>query len=176
MTTLREDSRARRDAVAGTTPVSSELFRAGMRRLAGAVSIVTSGTDERRVGLLATSVSSLSADPPSLLVSVNRSTSSHGPILASKAFGVSVLAERHRHIAHAFGTSAGAPERFREGEWTTLASPVLMDSLACFTCSLKQTMSYGTHTILVGLITEIGLAAKGADPLLYFDGAYRRLA
>ena len=71
--------------------ISAEQFRLGMRRLPAAVTLVTCKYDGKYFGLTATAVTSLSADPPSLLTCVNREASAHRAILESKAFGINVL-------------------------------------------------------------------------------------
>lgn len=164
---------------AGSRPtVGADLFRMGMRRLAAGVSLITTVEDGRRHGLVATSVASLSSEPPSLLVCVNRSTSSHEPITRSGIFCVNLLAQGQDPVAAQFSSSKRRDERFSDGAWTTLATgaPVLEGSLAAFDCRVDHSLDYGTHTIFIGLIESIWLYDAEVAPLLYVDGAFRTLA
>src|SRR5258708_7730004 len=77
-------------------------FRAGMRELAGAVAIVTCGQGAARAGFSATSVSSLSLEPPTLIVCVNRASSSWPKLRDARSFGVNVLSSAHAGLAHCF--------------------------------------------------------------------------
>jgi flavin reductase len=155
--------------------VSIDSFRAGMRRLAGALSLVTTQEAGARHGLLVSSVTSLSGDPPSLIFGVNQSASSHDPLIRCGVFCVNVLSSRQRGIAELFAKSSKRNERFSEGRWTGLITPVLLGSLASFECVLDKTIAYGSHSIMIGIIKTISISDEAADPLLYFDGGYGHL-
>ncbi|RVD33765.1 flavin reductase, partial [Mesorhizobium sp. M4A.F.Ca.ET.020.02.1.1] len=89
-------------AVPQTFPVSAEHFRKGMRKLTGAVNIVTTMHNGAPHGLTATAVCSLSGEPPRLLACVNVVGRTFGYILHSRRMGVSVLAHRHVELAKHF--------------------------------------------------------------------------
>ena len=91
-------------AFANGSPFEPSLdeFRAAMRELAGAVSVISCGQDERRTGFTATSVSSLSLEPPTLIISVNRASSSWPVLREAPSFGVNILSTSHRDLAHRF--------------------------------------------------------------------------
>jgi flavin reductase (DIM6/NTAB) family NADH-FMN oxidoreductase RutF len=78
------------------------LYKGGMRRLAAGVSIITTEHHGERYGMAATAVTSVSAEPPTLLVCIGRSGSSHEPIRESGRFCVNVLAETDRAVAEGF--------------------------------------------------------------------------
>lgn len=105
-----------------------------MRKLAGAVSVLTVGQGEERTGLTATSVTSLSVEPPTLLICVNRATSSVVPLLKERAFAINVLRPHHEPVADRFAGKGGlkGPARYDGADWTRLSTgaPVLADALA----------------------------------------------
>lgn len=158
-------------------PVDPEQFKSGMRSLAGAVSIVTSMCAGRRYGMTATAVCSVSAEPPSVLVCVNRNAKTHGAIEKSGAFCVNVLRDEHYELSIAFGGAQSAEVRFRMAEWSRLAtgSPVLVHSLVSLDCRVVNRLTHGTHTIFVGGVEQMLIGKKGR-PLLYAEGKHAKLA
>lgn len=159
--------------------VPADVFKLAMRRLAAGVTIITTCHDGERCGLTATAVCSLSADPPQLLVCVNRSAHAHDIIKRGANLCVNLLARRHKALAARFaGQKKGVmgEERFRAGKWTTLktSAPVLDDALASFDCVVRETMESSTHTIFIGQVVDVRLRAEG-HPLLYAGGNYAGL-
>jgi flavin reductase len=156
------------------------LFKDAMRRLASGVSLVTSGTPEHgRAGLIATSVVSLSMNPPTLLVCVNQSSSTHPVIDACGAFCVNLLSREDRGLVDIFGNAARREERFRVGEFepTPSGPPRLKTSLAAIECRVVEAFAYGTHTLFLGEVVGIQLAAPdGTDPLVHMNRAFHSLS
>lgn len=152
-------------------------FKLGMRSLAGAVSIVTTADDARRYGMTATAVCSATADPPAVLVCVNRATTTHEAIARSGIFCVNVLRHEDRELSGIFSGAQKAAQRFRPEQWMRLATgaPVLVNALAAFDCRVANRMEHGTHTIYLGEVAQVHLGRKG-KPLLYADGQYAKLA
>jgi flavin reductase (DIM6/NTAB) family NADH-FMN oxidoreductase RutF len=159
------------------SPVKANEFKLGMRALAGAVSIITSGESGRRYGMTATAVCSATADPPTVLVCVNRSTTTHDAIERIGVFCVNVLRAEDRELSGLFSGVKKGETRFREEQWTQLAtgSPVLVEALVSFDCRVVNRLAHGTHTIFLGEVAQIALGRKG-KPLLYADGQYAKLA
>src|SRR5690606_39089745 len=124
-------------------------------------------------GLLALSASHVSAAPPTMLVSISRSTSALGSIRSSGAFAISYLPDGAEEIAETFGgrRAATGAERFAAGEWTTLktGSPVLVDAVVAFDCTISATFTHGDVDIVLGRI-EAHSVAEGAVPLVAFGG------
>jgi flavin reductase len=152
---------------------SLDLFKRGMRRLASGVSIVTTLYEGGYKGLVATSISSLSSEPPSLLVCVNRVSSSHGMFHRSGVFCVNLLGDADAAVAASF-SSADKARRFTEGTWTplTTGAPALVTSLASFDCRVANAIDFETHTIFIGVIEAVELWQDDIAPLLYVDGRY----
>ena len=146
-----------------------EAFQMAMRNLAATLTLVTTCEDGRRHGMPATAVSSLSMDPPSLLVCINRSASMHGPTLRCGRFCVNLLAADQALMCNAFGSRAGS-DRFQVGDWADgpCDLPYLSGSVAALFCSVEHRFDYGTHTVLVGRVDQT-ILQPGAEPLLYLD-------
>ena len=161
-------------AVAGT----SDLFRQGMRRLAGACTIITSVAPgqgrEGWAGMTATAVASVTADPARLLICVNRSTWAHGIISQSRILGVNVLGSDALPLAKRFAGGVRPEEKFAEGTWLTATSgaPLLASALASFDCLVSESIEASTHDIFICDVLGVLLREPGGDPLIYFDGAF----
>lgn len=155
----------------------AEHFKSGMRRLASGVSLITTqDVHEAWHGMIATSVTSVSAEPPSLLICVNRTASCHDPLVESGVFCVNFLGEENDSIAAAFSSSKLRDRRFQEGDWRRIATgaPALASSLASFDCRVKQKLEADSHTIFIGSVEAIELWDAPLSPLVYMNGGYVR--
>lgn len=155
-----------------------DAFRAAMRHLVGGVSIVTMGSGSDRRGLTATSVTSLSADPPSLIVCIKQSASGIPLLRSHGLFGVSILGHDHQDIADRFSGRAGlrGEERFADAAWENRPGypPILAEALASFECEVEDMIDRFSHTIVVGRVTE-SRARGGNGALVYWRAAYGRV-
>jgi flavin reductase (DIM6/NTAB) family NADH-FMN oxidoreductase RutF len=150
-------------------------FKAGMRRLAASVNLITTCTpDGQRSGLTATAVCSVSAEPPTLLICVNRGGASHGLLLAAGVFAVNVLAIEDRALADRFASPIPQEQKFEHGLWASLVTgaPVLESAIAGFDCRITNNIDIGTHGVLFGEIQAIRLRTVDASPLLFRAGDY----
>jgi flavin reductase len=158
--------------------IAASEFRAAMRHLAGAVTVIATGAPGHRFGLTATAVCSLSDEPPTLLVCVNRTASAHDVISVNGSFSVNLLADDQADVAGRFAGRSGVKgeARFADGVWATLATgaPTLLDAVAAFDCEVTQEHVFATHTIFIGRVVAAA-AREAADPLIYLRGAFRRL-
>ena len=155
--------------------MDARAYRALMRHQAGAVTVVAAGAIGARAGLTATSVSSLSDSPHTILACVGRNTDAHTVIQASKTFSVNVLASDQQTIAERFAGKhdVSAEQRFEGSEWSTLetGAPILSGALATLDCELLESHGFTTHSIFVGRVVA-GRFRDEARPLLYFRGDY----
>lgn len=152
-------------------------FKTVMRQVVSSVAIITARSGRVRNGLTATAVCSVSVEPPTMLVCVNRRATAEGLIAESGAFAINVLTEEQHQIARLFSTSKlGADERFAEGKWVSLATgaPVLDGAVASFDCRVEERILSGTHHIYIGRV--VAAASLDQHALLYRDGVFRRLA
>jgi flavin reductase len=158
-------------------PAGVEQFKLGMRALAGAVNIITSVHAGQRYGMTATAVCSATADPPTVLACVNRSTVTHKAISEGGVFCVNVLRADDRELSRLFSGLGSGEGRFRDGEWIELAtgSPVLANALVSFDCRVANRLDHGTHTVFLGEVAKLQIGKRG-KPLLYADGQYAKLA
>jgi len=146
-------------------------FRDVMRHVAATVYAVTTGRGGERFGILATAVSSLSFDPPSLLVCVNRTASLHDPLADAGVFAVNVLGLANRDVAEQF-MSARGEDRFAVGEWEDCHGvPVLANAQSSLVCRRAHCHEFGTHSIFIGELIAANHRANAA-PLSYYDRRY----
>ena len=153
--------------------VEESRFREVMSRLVTGVALVTGRLDGSVHGLTVNAVSSVSLEPPLVLVCLDRSGTSHDPIIASGAFAVSVLASGQEELALRFSRGTHR-ERFNGIEFRAGASgsPVLPDALAWLDCSIRAVHPAGDHSIVVGEVLRCG--AGDGDPLVFFRSEYGR--
>lgn len=158
--------------------ISSDDFRLAMRRLAGGVSIISGAGPDGPLGVTATAVTSLTAEPPSVLCCLNRSLTLEAAVKETGRFGVNMLRADHHDLAKRFAGMHGVrgAAKFDQGDWTILPSdvPGLYDSLVTFDCRVDSILEVGTHSIFVGLITDVHFGESG-DPLVYCNGAFSSL-
>jgi cob(II)yrinic acid a,c-diamide reductase len=160
-----------------TTPQIAENFRTAMRQLAAGVTIVATTYRGEKRGLTATSVCSLSLEPPALVACVNHRVRACELIRSSKCFSVNVLGEEHEHLAHRFGGGeVSSGNRFDEEAWTigVTGAPRLVESLASVDCELIQALEFTTHDILIGRAVDVHVG-ESSNPLLYQGRQYRRM-
>jgi flavin reductase len=158
---------------AAANPLVSQPFRDAMRRFATTVSIITCSYGGSRFGMSATAVTSLSVDPPSLLVCVNKSAATHRVMSRGGKFCVNVLRSVHASLSQAFSGQLKGEDRFRLGNWgqTEDGLPFLDDAQANLFCEIARVVDYGTHTIFIASVDSAKMQ-EGVDPLLYQDGKY----
>lgn len=149
------------------------LFKAAMRRLAASVSIVVAKGDEGPVGIAATSITSLTVDPPAVLVCINRTTSLHALLVPTAPLSINLLARSQMDVSAAFGGGTPKEERFRIGSWVEGSNglPQLEGAQANLDCVIDAMLAYGTHSIVIARVLSAKVS-DGVDPLIYQDGGY----
>jgi flavin reductase (DIM6/NTAB) family NADH-FMN oxidoreductase RutF len=155
--------------------VSSGNFRSAMRHLAGGVSVITVGRGKDITGMTVTSVSSLSVDPPTLIVSINRVSSSWPLLKRHGFFGVNILTADQISIAGRFTGKGGlkGADRFAGARWTTSVSgvPLLVGALSAIDCEAEDIIERHSHAIVIGRVLDIALSSRTAA-LAYWQGQY----
>lgn len=161
----------------GRPPVDRFEFAEAMSRLAATVCVVAGHWQGERQGRTATAVLSLSASPPSVLVSIDRNCRLAQLILASGRFSVAMLAQGQDSVADAFAGKHGDIDRFSVGEWQGWRSqmPRLAGAAAAIDCELIGSMSIPSHLVLAGAIVETELS-QSAAPLLWHRRQYHKPA
>jgi flavin reductase (DIM6/NTAB) family NADH-FMN oxidoreductase RutF len=164
----------------GSAPTQEDAasFRSALRHLAGGVSVITTGHGEDRTGLTATSVSSLSAEPPTLMFGLNLGSSSFPVLARHRSFAVNFLNAAQKQIADRFAGRGGekGAARYDGAEWSTGATgaPLLDEALAALDCEVEELIERHSHAIVIGRVREVRLGGDDAA-LLYWRGDYERL-
>jgi flavin reductase len=159
------------------TLVNRQTYREAMARFGAAVSIVTTDGPGGQFGFTASAVTSVTDDPPTLLVCVNRKNDSHPALIANAVLCVSTLAASQEEISNVFGgREVEQAARFAVGEWHTLATgaPALVGAVVSFDCRIVQVTEIGTHSVVFGEVVAIEHGSEH-DGLVYFGRAYHRL-
>ena len=155
--------------------VDSKLFRAACARFATGITVVTTvDADGNPHGMTVNSFTSVSLNPPLVLVCVNLRNSILGHFLTASAFGINILSADQESVSRRFATSG--TDRFQGMNWQlgdALRVPLLQNVLATFECAITHVLELGDHTVLVGEV-KAASAIEG-DPLLYFDSRYQTL-
>jgi flavin reductase (DIM6/NTAB) family NADH-FMN oxidoreductase RutF len=162
-----------------TDKAACDGFRSAMRHLASGVSVITTGQDEQRSGLTATSVSSLSMEPPSLVVCINRASVTLQAMRENRVFGVNFLAASHRDVAERFAgrRNVSGAARFDNSEWITLVTgaPLLSDALAAVDCTVETTTEWSTHALVIGRVEAVHQPG-GKQALVHWRCGYHDLS
>ena len=157
-------------------PAVTESFKEAMRLMASTVSVVAACHKGRRFGLTATSVCSLTMEPPQILACVNRSGDTHDCIADSGYFSVNPLQAGQDDVSNTFAATAtdDGPDQFdRAGNWDTWDHdvPRLRNALASIYCEVAQAVPADTHTVYIGRVLAVQ-TTPGATPLLYANRGY----
>jgi flavin reductase len=154
--------------------VSRDEFRDAMARLGAAVNVVTSAGSAGRGGFTASAVCSVTDDPPTLLVCLNRSSSGNALVKANGVLCVNALAAGQRDISDAFAGIGGlkGEGRFAFGAWSTLATgaPVLEAAAVSFDCHIVDIIEKGTHSVLFAEVAAIRQGLPGRALIWYGRG------
>jgi flavin reductase (DIM6/NTAB) family NADH-FMN oxidoreductase RutF len=180
MTALATIDQCKRPANGGLVFADADIdaYRAATRQFAGGVCLVTHAAGGICAGMTATAVASLSVDPPTLIVCVNRGASTYVGLTRGAAFGVSVLSADHIDLAERFADRAGdkGVDRFRDGRWLIApnGAPLLSDALAAFECEVDDLVERHTHAIVIGRVLSAA-ASSGGGALVHWRGRFDQL-
>ncbi|AVF38899.1 flavin reductase [Pandoraea apista] len=151
-------------------------FQQAMATFPGGITAVTTRSADGPIGMIATAVCSVSAEPPSILVCVHKSASVHDAILDAGCFAVNLLSTGHRELVARFAQQQGA-ERFEPHLWAPLktGAPTLAGAALTLDCTLLDTHDGYSHTIIVGAVaaTKINRSAD-TGCLLWHDRTFAR--
>ena len=150
--------------------------KSAMRTLGGGVSVITAGEGSERTGATVTSATALSMDPPTMIVNINRASSTWPVIQQFQHFCVNILASDQKIIADRFAGVGGLKggERYHGAEWKTLQSgaPVLVNAQAAIDCYVEDVIERYSHAIVIGRIVAVEHRPGGS--LIYSNGQYGR--
>ena len=152
-------------------PVEKEFLRA-MRGITSTVTVVSAKDGENKQAMTATSVVSLSLDPPTMLVCINHEASIHNVMKKGLGFCINILSVGQEDLADICSIKEKERQRFLEGNWSEFDGiPYNEDSQSNMFCYCIKTMEHTTHTIYFGEIVKV-FNQNNFNPLLYKDGNY----
>jgi flavin reductase (DIM6/NTAB) family NADH-FMN oxidoreductase RutF len=161
----------------GENETIQAAFRDVMRQYATSVSVVTTLDEQGNPhGMAASSVISVSMEPPSMLFAVNKAASLHGILERASHFVVNVLGSEQLDIVECFSRSELREQRFKVGNWGTGAFglPFVTNGRAAIFCRLDRVVAYGTHSLHIGVVEHVIDGIAGA-PLIWLDGSRAEL-
>jgi len=158
--------------------IDAKSFWGAVGQRALGVSVVTAQGPDAPAGFLGLSSAHVCADPPTMLVSIDRKTAALQAVLAARHFAINYLAENQQPIADAFGgrTEAKGAERFGSSQWTTLSSgaPVLAEAAGAIDCTLENTVGHHGVVIAIGRVVDFVIGSR--PPLVFFRGKFGTFA
>ena len=156
--------------------VDEAVFRDAMAHLASGVAVAACWDGEEPRGLLVSSLTALSTEPPRVLFCVAKTASAHNALLKAQECSLALLAEADRDEAERFSQRDRAGDRFDPRQWelTPEAPPRRLDALVAIQGFIDQKINAGSHSIFIVRVTAADVLDHA--PLVYFDRAFRRLA
>lgn len=159
-------------------PLDTQSFREAMSRIAAAVHVVTTDGPGGRLGGTVSAACSVSDDPASILVCLNRQTRLHDAVLQNRCFCLNTLGDDHEEISDSFAgrDNLNMQERFEKGDWTNLATgcPALDSARLSVDCEVFSVSEMGTHSIIVGTVVDLRMTDPGRS-LIYVRRGYKSL-
>ena len=157
--------------------VSADDFKKALQLWASGVTVVTTSSEKFGVqGMTVSAFSSVSVNPPLVLVCINDAADTGEGIKESQCFAVNVLTSDQQGISNQFAGGSNQQLRFENTDWKAgvTGAPILNESLMSLDCKVVEKVLAGTHWIIIGEVQEC--VCRSGEPLLYFCGAYRQLA
>ncbi|MEQ1622185.1 MAG: flavin reductase family protein [Methylococcales bacterium] len=157
--------------------VTADEFKEAMRVWASGVCVVTTQSEKYGLqGMTVTAFSSVSVEPPQILVCLNDSAETGEGIVESQFFAVNVLTADQQDTSNQFAGGSSQQQRFENVSWKPgiTGAPVLNDSLLSLECKIIERVRAGTHWIVIGEVQASEV--RSGEPLLYFNGAYRQIS
>ena len=155
--------------------INRQVYREAMARVGAAVHVVTTAGPAGRHGFTASAVTSVTDDPPTLLVCHNRASEANPAFKANAVLCVNTLVASQERLSPVFAgmTDCDMTGRFAAAEWSTLATgaPVLKGALVSFDCRIAQVLEVGTHSVLFCEIEAIAVG-DGHEGLIYLGRRY----
>lgn len=154
----------------------ADAMKQGMRQWASGVAIISAkAPDGVPHAMTASSLTSVSDNPPSLLVCVNQSARMAAVLEANTSFCVNILTQSQQLISNACANPKQQDKRFEDESWDLSATPRLASAAVSFECKVVNSVEQGTHNIVIGEITAVHMGEQNTQPLCYWNGAYTAL-
>lgn len=156
--------------------VNADEFKNALRLWATGVTVITSQTEKHGLkGMTATSFSSVSLDPPQILVCINQSADTGDAVLEGKTFAVNILKVEQESISNQFAGGASQEERFANVNWHSgiTNAPVIDDALVSIECTVVDQVLAGSHWVVIGEVQHV--ECRSGNPLLYYNSGYHQI-
>lgn len=156
--------------------VGVDDFKKAMQLWASGVTVVTTHSEKfGRQGMTVTAFSSVSINPPQVLVCLNESADTGMGIEESQCFAVNVLSSTQQDVSNQFAGGSSQEQRFENTPWTSgvTGAPILDNSIMSLECNVIEKIHAGTHWIIIGAVQNC--VCRSGDPLLYYRSAYQQL-
>jgi flavin reductase (DIM6/NTAB) family NADH-FMN oxidoreductase RutF len=153
--------------------VERQAFRDAMSRWASGVTVVTAAGPDGLAGMTASAFSSLSLDPPLILVCVAHSSTQHDALVGAPGFAVHFLGHHQHDLSNRFAQTGGDKFAGLDHRPGPFGAPLLDDVHVRLVCAREETPVAGDHTILIGRVIEAEVS--DGEPLLHWNRGYRRL-
>lgn len=158
--------------------VPAEDLRLALRQFASGVTVVTAEHEGELYGITVSAFSSISLEPPVVMVAINNTSSIAESILAAEHYTVHILSSDQMGISAAFSSSLPSDEKYsgipvHQG---VTGAPIVPGALAVMECTLDQTLAIGTHTLMFGRVVQVDAMVEAGSPLIYYHRTYRMLS
>jgi flavin reductase (DIM6/NTAB) family NADH-FMN oxidoreductase RutF len=156
--------------------INPDLFKKALQDWASGVTVVTTASATHGLlGMTATSFSSVSMEPPHILVCINDAAITASGIQESQHFAVNILSKEQQHISNLFAGAASVAERFDSVTWRKgiQGVPLLDDSITSLECKVVQQIRSGTHWVIIGEV--LNATCRSGEPLMYFRTKYQTM-
>ena len=159
----------------GTKPIDAKTFWRALGARATGVVVATARGPDGPAGFLALSATHVTADPPTMLVSIDKRTAALNAVLHGRHFALNFLSRGDQVLAEMFGGrgEVRGADRFAPERWgmLTTGAPVLNDAVGAIDCTLEETLQRFGVVIAIGRVVDV--VVREGEPLLFFRGTYR---
>ena len=148
-----------------------EEFLKILRTLKQNVFIMTSGTEGDRCAVTVSSVTSLSLEPPLIIVCINKNASMHKNLEKNKKFCLNLLKSNQKDLANLCSGEDDGEKRFSQGEWSQTEPVFLTNAQSNIFCCIDEIFPFASHSLVIGKIFDLKHSGE-KNPLIYQDGEY----
>lgn len=158
--------------------IDQQNFRNAMSKIGASVHVITTDGIAGMAGFTASAVSSITDEPPTVLVCINRQASAYPIFKQNGHLCINTLCSDHEEISRCFGGKTPMQQRFEQGSWNTYLTgcPVLEDALVACECQIQQVVQVGSHDIFICEVLDIHMNNDEKPALMYFQRHYHSLA
>ncbi len=149
-------------------------FRLGMRKFVYSVSVVSNVYEGKINAITVSSVTSVSLNPPSLVVSVNKHSSMHATLIPNSIFCINMLTANQQAIAELCSDPKQSAKRAENFELSDKDTPLLTNAFLNIICKVDQIFEYHSHSLVIGIVQDVK-SLENQESLIYQDGNYKVL-